>query len=347
MHVINAVEERGGERGRRALPAWAGRLRGSLQALGLSATAEAAYLLLVEHGPQALAGLTARMAPTGLPLDGLRDAVAELGGLGLVSATGGRLSAQPPRAVLESVAERCARQARIAHESATALSRYWLDHTAGASYVEVVDTSERREAVQARVHEEAVAQVRALCIGPVGGGDQELKVGPGTLDALDRGISYRVVYGADILRDPKALDLAYQCVDRGEQARVCPDVALNVLVCDERFAVVFVAAPDRRGHHSVVVQPSGLLDGLVGVFESYWRTAVPLPSSGEAVTSEASAQGRQLLAYLSAGLTDQSIARELGVSMRTVARRIARLQEMLGAKTRFQLGVQAGRRGWL
>ncbi|MFI6060373.1 hypothetical protein [Streptomyces sp. NPDC051286] len=38
---------------------------------------------------------------------------------------------------------------------------------------------------------------------------------------------------------------------------------------------------------------------------------------------------------------------ELGVSERTVARRIARLQEVLGAQTRFQLGVQAGRRGWL
>ncbi|MFE7393699.1 response regulator transcription factor [Streptomyces sp. NPDC057582] len=56
---------------------------------------------------------------------------------------------------------------------------------------------------------------------------------------------------------------------------------------------------------------------------------------------------RQLLTYLSGGLTDESIARELGVSERTVARRIARLQEVLGAQTRFQLGVQASRRGWL
>ncbi|MFE7357241.1 response regulator transcription factor [Streptomyces sp. NPDC057543] len=56
---------------------------------------------------------------------------------------------------------------------------------------------------------------------------------------------------------------------------------------------------------------------------------------------------RQLLTYLSGGLTDESIARELGVSERTVARRITRLQQMLGARTRFQLGVQASRRGWL
>ncbi|NUR97005.1 MAG: LuxR family transcriptional regulator, partial [Kribbellaceae bacterium] len=35
------------------------------------------------------------------------------------------------------------------------------------------------------------------------------------------------------------------------------------------------------------------------------------------------------------------------VSERTVARRIGRLQEALGAQTRFQLGVQASRQGWL
>ncbi|WP_406385668.1 response regulator transcription factor [Streptomyces sp. NBC_01618] len=77
--------------------------------------------------------------------------------------------------------------------------------------------------------------------------------------------------------------------------------------------------------------------------------AVPLPPAGEGVQSGASPtnESRQLLSYLSAGLTDESIARELGVSERTVARRIVRLQEMLGARTRFQLGVQASRRGWL
>ncbi|MER8089865.1 LuxR C-terminal-related transcriptional regulator [Streptomyces sp. NPDC087532] len=318
-----------------------------LQALGLSATAEAAYLALVEWGPQTLTELTDRPALVGSLLDGLRDAVAELSDIGLVSRTDGRLTAQPPRAVLEAVAERRARQARIAYESATALSQYWLDHTAGASYVEVVDTSERRGEIQSRVHNGAVSQVRALSIGPVGGGDRMPEVGPGTLDALDRGIAYQVVYSANILQDPKALEVANECVARGEQARVFPDVALNVLVCDDRFAVVSVAAPNRTGHHSVVVQPSGLLDGLIGVFESYWQIAVPLPPAGEAVKSEATPEGRQLLSYLSTGLTDESIARELRVSERTVARRIARLQEMLGAKTRFQLGVQASRRGWL
>ncbi|MFE2095010.1 LuxR C-terminal-related transcriptional regulator [Streptomyces sp. NPDC002596] len=320
-----------------------------LQALGLSATAEAAYLALVERGPQTLAELADRSALVGSPLESLQHGVTELSDIGLVSRTDDRLTAQPPRAMLEAVAERRAREARIAYESATVLSRFWLDHTSGSSYVEVVDSSHGHMAVQQRVHDEAVAEVRGLSIGPVGGGGRVPEVSLGILDALDRGIAYRVVYSANILQDPKALAVAHECVDRGEQARVFPDVALNVLVCDDRFAVVGVTAPDRTGHHSVVVQPSGLLDGLIGVFESYWRMAVPLPPAGEAVGSGTSPMNghRQLLSYLSAGLTDESIARELGVSERTVTRRIARLQEMLGAQTRFQLGVQASRRGWL
>jgi len=318
-----------------------------LQALGLSAAAEAAYLALVEHGPQTLTELTHHPALTGPSPTGLRQALTELGDIGLVSRDHDKLTAQPPRALLEAVAEQRAREARTAYESATALSRFWLDHTAGSSYVEVIDTSQRPETLQLRVKNEAETHVRALSIGPVGGGDRVPEVGPGTLDALNRGIDYRAVYSANILQDPKALDVAHECVAHGEQARVFPDVALNVLVCDDRFAVVSVTAPNHTGRHSVIVQPSGLLEGLIGVFESYWRIAVPLPAAGEAVGSEASAEGRQLLSFLSAGLTDESIARELGVSERTVARRIARLQEILGAKTRFQLGVQASRRGWL
>ena len=36
----------------------------------------------------------------------------------------------------------------------------------------------------------------------------------------------------------------------------------------------------------------------------------------------------------------------LGVSGRTLRRRIAQVQEELGATSRFQAGLQAGRRGW-
>jgi DNA-binding NarL/FixJ family response regulator len=54
-----------------------------------------------------------------------------------------------------------------------------------------------------------------------------------------------------------------------------------------------------------------------------------------------------LLALLLAGLKDDAIARQLGLSTRTMRRRMKHLLDLLGADNRFQAGVQATRRGWI
>ena len=55
---------------------------------------------------------------------------------------------------------------------------------------------------------------------------------------------------------------------------------------------------------------------------------------------------RTTLGLLSAGLSDQAIARRLGCSERTVQRHILRMTEAVGAKTRFQAALHIGRRNW-
>lgn len=54
-----------------------------------------------------------------------------------------------------------------------------------------------------------------------------------------------------------------------------------------------------------------------------------------------------MLRLMGAGATERVIARELGTSVRTLQRRIARLQELVKAYSRFQLGVVAATRGWV
>jgi DNA-binding NarL/FixJ family response regulator len=49
----------------------------------------------------------------------------------------------------------------------------------------------------------------------------------------------------------------------------------------------------------------------------------------------------RLIRLLGLGLKDESIARYLGCSLRTVRRRVSHLMEVHGAQTRFQLGVAA------
>ena len=54
-----------------------------------------------------------------------------------------------------------------------------------------------------------------------------------------------------------------------------------------------------------------------------------------------------VLELLMLGSKDESISRQLGISLRTVRRRVAELMDELGAGTRFQAGVESARRGLL
>lgn len=56
---------------------------------------------------------------------------------------------------------------------------------------------------------------------------------------------------------------------------------------------------------------------------------------------------RELVRMLAGGLTDEAMARKLGISERTVRRLVSELTERLGAASRFQAGVCAVRLGWL
>ena len=63
--------------------------------------------------------------------------------------------------------------------------------------------------------------------------------------------------------------------------------------------------------------------------------------------SEPSEEELEILRLLARGLTDEAIASRLGLPNRTYSRRLVLLWSKLGAKSRFQAGALACRRGWL
>ena len=71
----------------------------------------------------------------------------------------------------------------------------------------------------------------------------------------------------------------------------------------------------------------------------------PLPEPGADTGLTASEQ--ELLRLLGKGLTDEAAAKRLGVSLRTVKRRMEDLMRRLEAGSRFEAGLKAGQRGWL
>jgi DNA-binding NarL/FixJ family response regulator len=92
------------------------------------------------------------------------------------------------------------------------------------------------------------------------------------------------------------------------------------------------------------IGPCPTLDLMTRTFDVLWSLAAPISVNPSEPLDE---RDRAILTLMGLGATDDTIARRLGMSRRTVVRRTASLLERLGASTRFQAGVQAIRRGWL
>jgi DNA-binding NarL/FixJ family response regulator len=88
------------------------------------------------------------------------------------------------------------------------------------------------------------------------------------------------------------------------------------------------------------VRTRGVVDALRLLFEVLWRQGAPMPGTQPA----GDRRNLQVLRLLAAGAKDETIARQLGLSLRTVRRRVAEQISELGATTRFQAGVEAARR---
>lgn len=90
-----------------------------------------------------------------------------------------------------------------------------------------------------------------------------------------------------------------------------------------------------------LVRSSLVVAVLRALFEELWGRAVPVqrPDGGHGVF--------RVLRLASQGLSDEMIARQLGVCVRTVRSRFAEAMSELGVRSRFQAGVEAARRGWL
>lgn len=162
-------------------------------------------------------------------------------------------------------------------------------------------------------------------------------------DLRNDGVRVRTVYAPESLGAPGGLADARAAAAAGESARVSSNLPMKLAIVDGCQALLPLAV-DQMVDSALVIRPSALLDALVVLFEMLWAPAVPLfdePPAGSAGWLG----DDELLALMAAGLKDDAIGRQLGVSSRTVSRRVAEVMERLQADTRFQAGVQAARRG--
>jgi hypothetical protein len=165
--------------------------------------------------------------------------------------------------------------------------------------------------------------------------------------ALQRGRRSRAIYPARALEE--APQVIFQRASAGEEVRIIAEVPSRLAIVGEAGALLpaeWGSSDDRR----LVVREPGLLTALTVLFDELWDRAIVVPGVGVApdpVAISATMARTMLLRQLSQGAKDEQIARSLGISLRTVRRRMADLFEELGVESRFQAGVEAVRRGWI
>lgn len=166
-----------------------------------------------------------------------------------------------------------------------------------------------------------------------------------TVEMLRRGVDLRSVYSAEAFERPGRFELVTRLAEAGEQARFLPTLPFKLRIMDRRVAAVPLITG--RSDSIAIVHHSGLLDALVELFGSYWERAQPMVSITPETPDQANSEDLLLLRMLQAGYKDLAIARQLGTSARTVTRRIAAIASRMDVDTRFQLGVEAAKRGWI
>ncbi|MEV6274033.1 LuxR C-terminal-related transcriptional regulator [Nocardia sp. NPDC051832] len=163
---------------------------------------------------------------------------------------------------------------------------------------------------------------------------------------LSEGIRYQTLYQDTIYQDAERLRHALATNASGAQARTLPEPPFKMIVVDDERGILVLHADERRPDPmGIRVSGSPALRLMIKTFDVLWSLAAPISVNPSA--EELDERDKAILTLMGLGATDDTIARRLGMSRRTVVRRTARLLERLGASTRFQAGVQATRRGWL
>ncbi|MFJ4799283.1 LuxR C-terminal-related transcriptional regulator [Streptomyces murinus] len=162
---------------------------------------------------------------------------------------------------------------------------------------------------------------------------------------LRRGVRMRTLYQHTAQFSPGTRTYVDRLTRLGADVRTLDDRIMRFLVFDRRIAVVAVQDDSNA---AVVVRDPDIVHFTVTAFELVWGRAQTFPTRWD--NQELAAIGDELkiriFRLLSEGLTDQVIAKRMGMSVRTCRRHIAEVMSRLGAESRFQAGYLLGTGGW-
>jgi predicted transcriptional regulator len=325
-----------------------------LDALGIGAELELLYRALVAQPSASAVQLAEAIDATEAEVD---KALYELVEWGLAVQTHeGDYAAAPPAMALGALIAKRRDGLRLAEQALVTLSEQHRATSAGRSIGELIEVVTGVDAIRHRylqVQHAAQDQIRSFVTAPF------VAVPPGANsaepDAVDRGVAYKCVLERAVLSEPGAIAEAIDSLRRGLQIRVVEHLPMKLVLADAELALVPLTVGPGAEPGAVLLHQSGLLAALDALFELVWRNAFPLelavlgagaPEMVELASDAPTALDRNILSLLLAGLTDQAVAAQLNLSLRTLQRRLRHLMDLAGVETRMQLGWYASQHHW-
>jgi DNA-binding NarL/FixJ family response regulator len=134
----------------------------------------------------------------------------------------------------------------------------------------------------------------------------------------------------------------------GEEGRVIDKLPFKLAISDRDFALLPLRERTPAGEQAaLLIKASVLVESLSALFDAMWLRAMPLHPSGDDLVPDYDEQLLELTRLLAAGMQDARIARYLGISERTVRRRVAEKLAALGVETKFHAALRARELGWI
>ncbi|WP_020578070.1 helix-turn-helix domain-containing protein [Actinopolymorpha alba] len=340
------------------------------EALGLDGDEERVYLALVPLPSASADELAPALGLTPAKVGGFlrRLEIRGLASRPTVGPDGGRYVAASPTVALGALVTLAREELRRAEQAAAALAEQHRTAARARSVADLVEVVAGAEAVRHRfiqLQHSARRELLAFVAAPTFLVHWSENAAEDA--AVARGVEMKVVIERALLEEPGALAEAERSIQNGEEIRVVDALPIKLLIADRSLALVPLMTVDgtadhRVQHGAVMVHESGLLDGLIALFEGAWERAAPLRLGADVarrddppdrvgdgltgLTGVTDLDGR-ILALLLAGFTDQAVAKQLDISTRTMQRRLRVLMDLSGTRTRLQLGWYAARHSWI
>lgn len=339
-------------------PATRGRLI-VLEKFGVSPQAEASYLELVHRDIRSHDELALSV---GLTAEGAADVLAELLRHGLLveddrEPLGFRLLAPHHGldVLIRREEERLERERAVLEQSREGVGDLLANFVQARvrRSGELIETIEDSSVVRARLYQlvhEATSWVWATHPGAA--------LSPSATSeslALDRyladtGVDYRLLVARESFGPSYWTGYVDAIHALGHRVRTLTAIPILMVVIDGAFAVVPSRSETGQTGAHVLHGPS-VIAPVVALFEELWVSATPYEA---AASVESSGDGRvslermrQVAVLMASGMKDETIARRLGVSARTVRRIVAAMLDHLNADSRFQAACRAVEAGWI